>query len=158
MLARLRELAAWNFVVSIVLAIAWFAWQGTLGLLQTDPSRMRINRVPLGAAFLVLVQVALLVMYRKRGELIPLVRVFATLLGTVQLLQSVVVAWLAALMYDQPFPTATHEVSWYLCFSNFLFALFAPPSAPAPPVDDNPAGTDDDNPAGTVEDKPHADR
>ena len=128
MLARLRAFAAWNFVASVVVAIAWFAWQGVAGLMQADPARMRVNRVPLGAAVLVLIQLALLVMYRKRGELIPLVRLFATLLGTVQLLQSVVVAWIAYLMYEQPFPTAAQEVTWYLCISNFLFALLGPPT------------------------------
>jgi len=127
-LHRLRAFAAWNFLASILIAIAWFGWEGIAGLMQADPARMRINRVPLGAAFLVVIQLVLLVMYRRRGELTALVRVFAALLGTVQLLQSVVVAWIVYLMYEQPFPTAVQEVSWYLCASNLLFALAGPPS------------------------------
>jgi len=126
-LQRLRALAAWNFVASIVGAIAWFAWQGVSGLMQADPARLRINRVPLGAAFLVIIQIVLLLLYRRRGELTGMVRVFALLLGTIQLLQSVVVGWIAYSVYEQPFPTAVQEVGWYLCASNLLFALVGPP-------------------------------
>jgi hypothetical protein len=126
-LQRLRAFAAWNFVASIAVAIVWFGWEGVAALMQADPTRLRINRVPLGAAFLVVIQIVLLLLYRRRGEITGLVRVFAALLGTVQFLQSVVVAWIAYTVYEQPFPTALQEVSWYLCASNLLFALAGPP-------------------------------
>jgi hypothetical protein len=132
--ARARRLAAANFVLSIALAIAWFAWQAASGLAETDPARLRVNRVPLGAAVLLLVQIGLYVLYRRRGELDGLVRVFALLLGVVQLLQSAVVGALAHALYGEPFPTAAQMVTWYLCASNLLFALVGPPRPLTPPA------------------------
>jgi hypothetical protein len=131
MLARLRAFTAANFLLSIAFAIAWFGWQLVAGLGEIDPAKMRINRVPLGAAVLILIQLGLLLLYRRRGGIVGLVRVCAALLGTVQFLQSVVVAWIASALYAQDFPTSMHLVSWYLCASNLLFAAVGPPAPPA---------------------------
>jgi hypothetical protein len=128
MLERLRRLVTLNFVLSIGVAIAWFSWQAISGLAEVDPAKLRINRIPLGAAVLVIVQIILYVLYRKQREISGLVRVFAAVLGVVQVLSSVVVAWIVGVAYDQPFPTAIHMLGWYMSASNLAFAFIGPPA------------------------------
>jgi hypothetical protein len=129
MLERLRRLVTFNFVLSIAVAVVWFSWQTISGLAETDPTKLRINRVPLGAAVLVVIQVVLYALYRRSREISGLVRVFAAMLGVVQFLSSVVVAWIAGVAYDQPFPTPVHILGWYLCSANLAFAFIGPPVA-----------------------------
>ncbi len=144
MLQSLRRVFTFNFTLSIVIAILWFSWQTVHGLSEVDPTKLRINRIPLGAAVLVVVQIVLYVLYRKGGELVGLVRVFAAVLGVVQVLSSVVVAWIAHVAYDQPFPTDIHVLGWYLCFSNLAFAFLGPARQTAPKMP--PAGLESQTP------------
>jgi hypothetical protein len=92
--------------------------------------------VPLGAAFLALVELALLVLYLRRRDLVGLVRVFAALLGVIGLLQTVAIPWLNQVLYGTDFPTSTHMLLWYVYGSHLLFAALGgaqPRALPAVP-------------------------
>lgn len=121
---RGRSWASYFFLASIGLGIAWFAIQAWTGLQETDPARLRINRVPLGALVIIGVEILLLVLYLKAGELVGMVRVIAGIMGVVQILQSVVVALIAHYAEDLPFPEPSHVVTWVLAAANVLYALF----------------------------------
>jgi hypothetical protein len=120
---RGRSWVSYNFLAAIVIGIAWFAVQAILVLQETDPTKLRINRVPLGAGVIIVVELLLLGLYLKAGELVGLVRTFAGIMGVVQLLQGVVVAWIAHVAEGTPFPTGSHMVIWYLAASNLLYAF-----------------------------------
>jgi hypothetical protein len=120
---RGRSWISYNFLAAIVIGIAWFAIQAIIVLQETDPTKLRVNRTPLGAAVIIVVEMILLALYLKAGELVGIVRTFAGIMGVVQLLQGVVVALIAHLTEGVPFPTASHYVIWYLAASNVLYAL-----------------------------------
>ena len=131
-LVSLSRIASLNFVAAIAVGIAWFAVQIAVGLAETDPTILRTNRVPLGAAVLIIVQLILLVLYLRSSELTGLVRVFAAAMGLLQLLQ-VLVGAIAAVADGFAFPTATHGVMAYLALSNLAFAALGKPRTKALP-------------------------
>lgn len=118
-----RRFVSINFLLAIAVALLFYGWLIGSGLSETDPNVLRSNRVPMGAAFLSLVEVALLVLYLRRRELIGLVRVFAAILGVIGLIQTVVIPVLNQVMYGSPFPTPAHMLLWYVYGSHLLFAL-----------------------------------
>lgn len=112
-----------NFFVAILVGLAAFAYVVGAGLNETDPSVARANRAGIGAAALTLVEIALLVLYLRRGALVGLVRTFAGIIGFVGLLQNSVVPLVLRELYDQVFPTYLNMVMWYVYGSHLLFAL-----------------------------------
>lgn len=112
-----------NFVLAIVFGIVWFGAQVWIGLSEADPTKLRMNRIPLGASVIVVIEVLLAFLYWRGGELIGIVRLFAGLMGLVQMLQ-VLVGAIAGMAEGLPFPTANHWAMGYLALSNGLFALF----------------------------------
>jgi hypothetical protein len=72
-----RRLVSINFLLAIGIALVFYGWLIASGLSETDPNLLRANRMPLGAAFLSLVEVGLLVLYLRRGDLVGLVRVLS---------------------------------------------------------------------------------
>ena len=123
----MRRAISINFLLAAGLALAIYGVLVASGLAETDPNVLRANRVPLGAAFLALVEVALVALYLRRPELCGLARVLAALLGVIGLLQTVVVPLLNQQLYGTPFPTARHQVMWYVYGSHLLFALAGAP-------------------------------
>jgi hypothetical protein len=108
----MRRLISINFLLSAVAVLAWYGWLVVSGLSETDPNILRANRVPLGAAFLILVEVGLLALYLLRRDLCGLARVFAALLGVIGLLQSVAVPLINQALQGTAFPgTSTLPVS-----------------------------------------------
>lgn len=132
---RLRSLIAANFVLAVMVYLAWFGWVLASGLAETDPSVARANRAPLGAAVLTVFELGLLYLLWKGGAALELARVGAALAGVVGLIQNTVVAWLSSEFYGAPFPTATHAMLWYVFVSHLAFALLGPSSAQRPPAD-----------------------
>ena len=122
MLSKIRRFNAVNFPSAVLLTVLWLGWRAITALHSADPTRLRIQQVPLGAAFLALVYLGVLALYARGGELMPLVRVFAGILGVVQLLQSVVVALIAHLAYGESFGTGSQVFSWYVCATLLAFA------------------------------------
>lgn len=120
---RGRSWASYLFLASIGLGVAWFALQAWSGLQETDPTRLRINRVPLGAFMIIVVELILLALYLRAGELVGMVRVIAGIMGVVQLLQSLVVGLIAHYAEGLPFPEPSHVVMWFLAGANLLYAL-----------------------------------
>lgn len=135
-LQRLRSLIAANFVLAVMLYLAWFGWVLASGLAETDPNVARANRAPLGAAVLTLYELGLLYLLWKGGTALTLARVGAVLAGVVGLIQNTVVAWLASEFYGAPFPTALHMMLWYVFASHLVFALGGPVAAREPPPAD----------------------
>ncbi|MFN7753168.1 MAG: hypothetical protein ACK5TE_12960 [Pseudomonadota bacterium] len=126
----MRRLISINFLLSAVAVLAWYGWLVVSGLSETDPNILRANRVPLGAAFLILVEVGLLALYLLRRDLCGLARVFAALLGVIGLLQSVAVPLINQALQGTAFPTAGHVFLWYVYGSHLLFALAGVPATP----------------------------
>jgi hypothetical protein len=124
MTIRPRSLVSWNFLIAIAVGILWFGAQALIGLQELDPVKLRMNRAPFGAVIIIIVEVLLLYLYMRAGELIGLVRTFAGILGIMQLLQGVVIGLIMHLTEDTPFPRPDHYVMWYLAASNLLYALF----------------------------------
>ncbi len=118
-----RRFVSINFLLAMAAVLLFYGWLIISGLSETDPNVLRSNRVPLGAAFLSLVELVLLVLYLRRRELIGLVRVFAAILGVIGLIQTVVIPFLNQLLYGSEFPTAAHMLLWYVYGSHLLFAL-----------------------------------
>ncbi len=118
-----RRFVSINFLLAMAVVLLFYGWLIISGLSETDPNVLRSNRVPLGAAFLSLVELVLLVLYLRRRELIGLVRVFAAILGVIGLIQTVVIPFLNQLLYGSEFPTAAHMLLWYVYGSHLLFAL-----------------------------------
>jgi hypothetical protein len=118
-----RTWVGWNFFVAILVGLASFVYVVVAGLNEPDPSIARANRAGIGAAALTLVEIALLVLYLRRGELVGLVRTFAGIIGLIGLLQNTVVPLVLRELYEQPFPSAAHVVAWYVYGSHVLFAL-----------------------------------
>jgi len=112
-----------NFLLAIGIALAFYGWLIASGLSETDPNVLRSNRVPLGAAFLSLVELALLVLYLRRSDLVGLVRVLAAILGVIGLIQTVVIPLLNQALYGSPFPNPGHMLMWYVYLSHLLFAM-----------------------------------
>lgn len=112
-----------NFFLALLVGLAAFVTVVVAGLNETDPAVARANRAGLGAAALVLVEIALLVLYLRRGPLVGLVRTFAGIIGFVGLLQNSVVPLVLRELYDQVFPTNLNMVMWYVYGSHVLFAL-----------------------------------
>ena len=123
MTLRNRSWASYVFLAAIVFGIAWFAAQAVIALQETDPTKLRLNRAPFGAFMIIAVELLLLVLYLKAGELVGLVRVFAAIMGIVQLLQGLVAAWIGHVAEGLPFPTASHVVLWGLAAANLVYAL-----------------------------------
>jgi hypothetical protein len=119
-----RRLASMNFLLAIGTALALYAWLIASGLSETDPNVLRSNRVPLGAAFLSIVELALLVLYLRRRDLVGLVRVLAAILGVIGLIQTVIIPLLNEALYGTVFPTPGHMLLWYVYASHLLFAAF----------------------------------
>lgn len=117
-----RRLVSMNFLLAIGIALVFYAWLIASGLSETDPNVLRSNRVPLGAAFLSLVELALLVLYLRRGDLVGLVRVLSAILGVIGLIQTVVIPLLNQALYGTVFPTPGHMLMWYVYASHLLFA------------------------------------
>jgi hypothetical protein len=118
-----RSPASWNFLVSIAVGIAWFGYQAWVGFSEPDPTKLRITRIPLGASMIIVIELLLLVLYIRGGELIGMVRLFAALMGLVQGLQ-IVVGAIAGVAEGMPFPTPNHWAMGYLALSNVVYALF----------------------------------
>lgn len=118
----MRRLVSINFLLAIVIALGFYGWLVASGLSETDPNVLRSNRVPLGAAFLSLVELAILVLYLRRPDLIGLARVLAAILGVIGLIQTVVIPLLNQMLYGTAFPTAAHVLLWYVYGSHLLFA------------------------------------
>ncbi|MCE2949043.1 MAG: hypothetical protein ACK515_23035 [bacterium] len=118
-----RRLASMNFLLAIGIALVFYGWLIASGLAETDPNVLRANRVPFGAAFLSLVELALLVLYLRRPDLVGLVRVLAAILGVIGLIQTVIIPLLNQLLYGSVFPTPGHMLMWYVYASHLLFAL-----------------------------------
>jgi hypothetical protein len=127
-----RRFVSINFLLAMAVVLLFYGWLIISGLSETDPNVLRSNRVPLGAAFLSLVELVLLVLYLRRGELIGLVRVFAAILGVIGLIQTVVIPFLNQLLYGSEFPTAAHMLLWYVYGSHLLFALLGIPMTRRP--------------------------
>jgi hypothetical protein len=119
-----RRLVSMNFLLAISIALVFYVWLIASGLSETDPNVLRSNRVPLGAAFLSLVEIALLVLYIRRGDLVGLVRVLSAILGVIGLIQTIVIPLLNQALYGTPFPTPGHMLMWYVYASHLLFAAF----------------------------------
>lgn len=119
----MRRAISVNFLLAAGAVLAWYAWLVVSGLSETDPNVLRANRVPLGAAFLLLVEVGLLALYGLRADLCGLARVFAALLGVIGLIQSVAVPLIDQALQGSAFPTAAHGFLWYVYGSHLLFAL-----------------------------------
>jgi hypothetical protein len=119
-----RRLVSINFLLAIGLALVFYGWLIAVGLSETDPNLLRANRVPLGAAFLSLVEVALLVLYLRRADLIGLVRVLSAILGVIGLIQTVIIPLLNQLLYGSVFPSPGHMLMWYVYAAHLLFAAF----------------------------------
>ena len=119
---RGRSIVSYNFLAAIAVGVAWFGWQAYSGLSETDPTKLRINHAPLGAVVIIVVELILLALYLRAGELVGLVRVFAGLMGVVQFLQ-VLVGGIAGVAEGLAFPTANHWVMGYLAATNVLYAL-----------------------------------
>jgi hypothetical protein len=119
---RGRSIVSYNFLAAIVIGVLWFGWQAYSGLSETDPTKLRVNRVPLGAFVIIVIEGLLLVLYLRAGELVGLVRVFAGLMGIVQMLQ-LLAGGIGGLVEGIPFPTANHWVMGYLALSNLAYAL-----------------------------------
>lgn len=122
-----RRFVSINFLLAIAVALLFYGWLIVSGLSETDPNVLRSNRVPMGAAFLSLVELALLALYLRRRDLLGLVRVFAAILGVIGLIQTVVIPLLNELLYGSEFPTAAHMLLWYVYGSHLLFALLGIP-------------------------------
>jgi len=118
----MRRWISINFLLAIGVALGFYGWLVVSGLAETDPNLLRANRMPLGAAFLALVEIGLLVLYLRRRDLTGLVRVLAVLLGVIGLIQTTVIPLLNQEIYGTPFPTATHMLLWYVYGSHLLFA------------------------------------
>ena len=119
-----------NFIVAILVAVAWYGYQIVLGAQETDPSVARANRGAVGAVVLALIEIALFVLYLRRGasdDLGGLVRVIAAIVGIIGLLQSIVVPLLVREMYGGEFPTVGHVMLWYAYGSHLLYALLGEP-------------------------------
>lgn len=116
-----RSFASYNFLAAIAIGIAWFGWQMVVGFAETDPTKLRVNRAPLGASMIIVVELLLLVLYTRGGELVGLTRVFAAVMGVVQVLQ-VLVGAIAGGIEGQAFPTINHWMMGYLAVSNLLYA------------------------------------
>lgn len=123
MTLRNRSWASYLFLASIVLGMLWFGAQAIIALQEVDPTKLRINRAPLGAAMIIVVDLILLALYFKAGELVGLVRVLAAVIAVVQILQSVVVGLLANYAEGVPFPELNHVVTWFLAAGNLLYAF-----------------------------------
>lgn len=117
-----RRLVSINFLLAIGIALVFYGWLIASGLSETDPNLLRANRMPLGAAFLSLVEVGLLVLYLRRGDLVGLVRVLSAILGVIGLIQTVLIPLLNQLLYGSVFPTPGHMLMWYVYGSHLLFA------------------------------------
>jgi hypothetical protein len=137
---RFRTFVSRLFLASVLFGIVWFGAQAWIGLSEADPTKLRINRIPLGASMIVIIEGLLAVLWFRGGELTGLVRLFAGLMGIVQGLQ-VLVGAIASLTDGLPFPTANHWAMGGLVICNFLYALFgearrrpvdAPGAAPRP--------------------------
>jgi len=124
MFTTFRRLISINFLLAIAIALGFYAWLVASGLAETDPNVLRANRVPLGAAFLAIVELALVVLYLRRQELVGLVRVLAAILGVIGLLQTVAIPLLNQLLYGSAFPAPGHVLMWYVYGSHLLFAAF----------------------------------
>ncbi|MFO0480327.1 MAG: hypothetical protein ACK52M_01730 [bacterium] len=122
-----RRFVSINFLLAIAVVLLFYGWLIASGLSETDPNVLRSNRVPMGAAFLSLVELALLVLYLRRGDLLGLVRVFAAILGVIGLIQTAVIPLLNQLLYGSAFPTLAHMLLWYVYGSHLLFALLGMP-------------------------------
>jgi hypothetical protein len=118
---RARQLISINFLLAIAVALAFYGWLVATGLAETDPNILRANRMPLGAAFLALVEIALLVLYLRRHDLTGLARVLAVLLGVIGLIQTTVIPLLDQQLYGAACPTPTHMLLWYVYGSHVLF-------------------------------------
>jgi hypothetical protein len=129
-LPSVRRLVSTNFLLAIAIALSFYGWLIASGLSETDPNVLRSNRVPMGAAFLSLVELALLVLFLRRRDLTGLVRVFAAILGVIGLIQTVVIPALNQALYGSAFPTPSHALLWYVYGSHLVFALFGPPARP----------------------------
>jgi hypothetical protein len=127
-----RRIVSINFLLAIAVALLFYGWLIASGLSETDPNVLRTNRVPIGAAFLSLVELVLLVLYLRRGELVGIVRVFAAILGVIGLIQTVLIPLLNQLLYGSEFPTAAHMLLWYVYGSHLLFALLGIPMTRQP--------------------------
>jgi predicted membrane-bound spermidine synthase len=124
-----RSPVAINFVVAILVVIAWYVFQIVLGAQETDPSVARANRSAVGAVVLLLFEIALLVLYLRRGQLAGLLRVIAAIVAVIGLLQSIVVPLVVREMYGTTFPTAGHMLQWYAYGSHLLYALLGEASS-----------------------------
>jgi len=119
----MRRAISLNFLLAAGAVIAWYGWLVLSGLAEEDPNVLRANRVPLGAAFLSLVEIGLVALYLTRADLCGLARVFAALLGVIGLIQSVVVPLLDQALHGSAFPAPAHAFLWYVYGSHLLFAL-----------------------------------
>jgi len=119
----MRRAISLNFLLAAVAVLAWYGWLVVTGLAEEDPNVLRANRVPLGAAFLSLVELGLLALYLLRRDLCGLARVFAALLGVIGLIQAVVIPLIGEALHGTAFPTASHVFLWYVYGSHLLFAL-----------------------------------
>lgn len=128
---RRRSVLSWIFLASILFGIVWFGAQAVIGLSEADPTKLRINRIPLGASMIVIIEALLAFLWFRGGELTGLVRLFAGLMGLVQGLQ-VLVGGIASLTEGLPFPTANHWAMGGLVICNFLYALFGDGRRAAP--------------------------
>ena len=121
---RPRSFISWNFLAAIGVGILWFAAHAFIALQETDPIKLRMNHSPFGAVVIIAVELVLLTLYMRAGELVGLVRTFAGIMGIMQILQGVVIGWIAFVAEGVPFPRPDHMVMWYLAASNLLYALF----------------------------------
>jgi hypothetical protein len=123
----MRRAISINFLLAAGVALVVYGYMVASGLSETDPNVLRANRAPLGAAFLALVELVVVVLYLRRPELAGLARVLAALLGVIGLIQTTVIPLLNSVLYGTGFPTLTHMVFWYVYGSHLLFALFGGP-------------------------------
>jgi hypothetical protein len=65
------------------------------------------------------------------------VRVLAAVIGIVQILQSVVVGYLAHYAEGTPFPETNHMVTWALAACNLLYALVGERAGSTKPASNN---------------------
>ena len=133
-MSAFRRLISINFLLAIALALGFYAWLVASGLAETDPNVLRANRVPLGAAFLAVVELGLLVLYLRWRELVGLARVLAAILGVIGLMQTVLIPLLNQALYGSVFPAPNHMLMWYVYGSHLAFSAFGVAMGRTPPV------------------------